>query len=145
MRSQMQASEMRFLQTIEGVTMHDKLRNIAIRASLNIASLLLRIERSQLRWFGHESRMPHERLPKQTLYARVSGKRPVGRRRARWIDYIKTRGWNRLRLHLSEIQSVALCWWTEKCGGLIWRCCPRNPREKSGKIKKRKNVKNKWD
>ena len=44
-----------------------------IRKSLNIEPLLLRIERSQLRWFGHVSRMPQERLPKQALLAK--GKR----------------------------------------------------------------------
>ena len=49
MRSQMQAFKMRFLQKIKGVTMFDKLRNTAIRESLNIESLLLLIERSQLR------------------------------------------------------------------------------------------------
>ena len=49
MRSQTLASEMKFLQTIKDVTMFDKLRNTAIRESLNIESVLLRIERYQLR------------------------------------------------------------------------------------------------
>ena len=50
--------------------------------------------------------MPHERLSKQTLYVEVSGKRPVGRLRRRWLDYIEDLGWNRLGLHLSEMQSL---------------------------------------
>ena len=61
MRSQVQASEMRFLRRIEGVTLFNKVRSSEIRKSLNIEPLLLRIERSQLRWFGHASRMPQER------------------------------------------------------------------------------------
>ena len=65
-RSQMQASEMRFLRKIKDVTMFDKHCYAAFRESLDIESLLLRIERSQLRWFGHVSRMPYEQLPKQT-------------------------------------------------------------------------------
>ena len=69
MRSQVQASEMRFLRRIEGVTLFNKMRSSEIRKSLNIEPLLLRIERSQLRWFGHVSRMPQERLPKQALLA----------------------------------------------------------------------------
>ena len=64
-RSQVQASEMRFLRRIEGVTLLNKVRSSEIRKSLNIEPLLLRTERSQLRWFGHVSRMPEETLPKQ--------------------------------------------------------------------------------
>ena len=88
--------------------MFDKLRNTAIREYLNIESLFLRIERSQLRWFGHDSKMPQERLPKQTLHAEMSGKRSFGRPRTRWLDYIEDLGWNRLGLHLDEMQSVLL-------------------------------------
>ena len=62
MRSKVQASEMRFLRRIEGVTLFNKVRSSEIRKSLNIEPLLLRIERSQLRWFGHVSRMPQESI-----------------------------------------------------------------------------------
>ena len=48
MRSQVQASEMRFLRRIEGVTLFNKVRSSEIRKSLNIKPLLLRIKRSQL-------------------------------------------------------------------------------------------------
>ena len=95
-RLRIQASEMRFLRKIKHC-------NTAIRESLDIESLLLRIERSQLRWFGHGSRMPHERLRKPTLYAKVDGKRPVGRPQTRWLDYIEDLGWNRLGLYPSEM------------------------------------------
>ena len=88
----MHASEMRFLRIIKGVTTCDKHRNTAIRESLDIESLLLRIERSQLRWFGHVSRDPYKRLPKQTLYAKVNRKRLVGRPRTRWLYYIENFG-----------------------------------------------------
>ena len=81
MRSQVQASEMRFLQRIEGVTLFNKVRSSKIRKSLHIVPLLLRIERPQLRWFGHVSRMPQERLPKQALHAKANGRRSVGRPR----------------------------------------------------------------
>ena len=84
----------------------DKYCNTAIREFLDIGSLLLRIERSQLRWFGHvSSRMPHERLPKQSLYAKMSGKKPFRRRRTRWLVYIEDLGRNRLK-HSSEMQFV---------------------------------------
>ena len=77
--SQMQASENDIFPKNQRVTMFDKHRNTAIQKYLNIESLLLCIETSQLRWFGHVGRMPQERLPQQTLYAEVNGKRSVGR------------------------------------------------------------------
>ena len=80
------ASEMRFLRRIEGVTLFNQVRSSEIRKSLNIEPLLLRIERSQLRWFGHVSRMPQERLPKQALLAKSNGRRPAGRPRTRWTN-----------------------------------------------------------
>ena len=91
-RSQAQASEMKFLRRIEGVTLFNKIRSSEIRKSLNIKPLVLRIERSQLRWFAHVSRMPQERLPKQALLAKVNGRRPVGRPRTRWTNYIEAFG-----------------------------------------------------
>ena len=66
---------MRFLRRIEGVTLFNKVRSSEIRKSLNIESLLLRIKRSQLRWFGHVSRMPQERLPKHALLAKANGRK----------------------------------------------------------------------
>ena len=50
--------------------------------------------------------MPQERLPKQALLAKANGRRPVGRRRIRWINYIEDHGWNRLGLHPNKIMDV---------------------------------------
>ena len=105
-RSQVQASEMRFLRRIERVTLFNKMRSSEIQKSLNIEPLLLRIERSQLRWFGHVSRMPQERIPIQALLVKAKGRRPVGRPRTRWTDYIEDLGWNRLGLRPSEMMEV---------------------------------------
>ena len=63
----------------EGKTENWTVRSSEIRKSLNIEQLLLSTERLQLRWFGHVSRMPQGRLPKQTLLAKANGRRPVGR------------------------------------------------------------------
>ena len=128
-RSQMQASEIRFLRIIKGITIFDKHRNIAICESIDFESLLFRIERSQLRCFGHVSRMLHEWHPKQTLYAKVSGKRPVGRPSTRWIDYIEDLGWNHLGLYPSETQSVLV---DRKMWRLNLELLPPQPPRKSG-------------
>ena len=50
--------------------------------------------------------MPQERLPKQALLAKANGRRPVGRPRTRWIDYIEDLGWSRWGLHPSEMVEV---------------------------------------
>ena len=76
-RSQVQASELRFLQRFEGVTQFNKVRSSKIRKSHNIEPLLLRNKRSQLRWFSHVSKMLQERLSKQALPAKANAKRPV--------------------------------------------------------------------
>ena len=128
-RSQVQASEMRFLRRIEGVTLFNKVRSSEIRKSFNIEPLLLRIEKSQLRWFGHVSRIPQERLPKQALLAKANGRRSVGRPRTRLTDYIEDLGWNRLGLRPSEMMKVME-------DREVWRLnlelCPRNPHGKVG-------------
>ena len=55
--SQEQLAEIGFLRRVHGVTLHDKLRSCEICRALNVEPLL-RILRSQLRWFGHVSRLP---------------------------------------------------------------------------------------
>ena len=50
--------------------------------------------------------MPQKRLPKHAFLAKANGRRPVGRPRTRWTNYINDLGWNRLGLHLSEIMDV---------------------------------------
>ena len=72
-QSQVLASKMRFLQIIEEVALFDKVRSSEIRKSLNIAPLLLPIERSQLRLFGHVSRMPQEKLPNKLYLPKQMG------------------------------------------------------------------------
>ena len=76
------------------------------KVSDNLRLHLLRIGRSQLRWFGHVSRMPQERIPKQALFATPHGKRPVGRSIKRWMDHVEDLGWNRLGLCLREMNEV---------------------------------------
>ena len=78
-RSQMLASKIRFLQKIRGITWLTRCTSLEIRKSLEL--LLLQIERSQLRWFGHVNRIPQEKLPKQALLAKANGEKTVGRPR----------------------------------------------------------------
>ena len=63
-RSRVQAAEMGFLRRISVLTLLDKVKSADIRESLNIESLLFRLERSQLRWYGHVARMSQKKTAK---------------------------------------------------------------------------------
>jgi hypothetical protein len=106
-RSRLQAAEMRFLRRVAGFTRLDRVRNTIIRDTLSTEPLLLQIERSQLRWYGHVCRMPHERLTWQIFNSRPQGVRPRGRPRTRWVDYVQNLAWSRLRTPPEELVSVA--------------------------------------
>ena len=88
-RFRIQAAKMGFLRRISGLTLLDKIKSADIRESLNIESPLLRIERSQLRWYGHATRMSKERPAKKLLCSTPIGRRPRGRPRTRWRDDVK--------------------------------------------------------
>jgi len=57
-RSQIQVADIGFLWRLAGLGFRDKAGSSAIQREFGVESLLLRNERSQLRWFGHLIRMP---------------------------------------------------------------------------------------
>ncbi|KAK5851386.1 hypothetical protein PBY51_002187 [Eleginops maclovinus] len=94
---------MGFLRRVAGISLRDKVRSSVIREGLGGEPLLLRVERSQLRWFGHLVRMPPGRLPREVSQARPAGKRPW----TRWRDYISSLAWGRLGILQSELVDLA--------------------------------------
>ena len=52
-------------------------------------SVLERIERNVLKWFGHVERMGEERLVKRVYRANVEGNMGRGRPQIRWRDEVK--------------------------------------------------------
>ncbi|KAK5859728.1 hypothetical protein PBY51_021260 [Eleginops maclovinus] len=106
-KSRIQAAEMGFLRRVAGISLRDEVRSSVIREGLGVEPLLLRVERSQLRWFGHLVRMPPGRLSREVFQARPTGKRPRGRPRTRWRDYISSLTWERLGVPQSELVDVA--------------------------------------
>ncbi|TWW62414.1 hypothetical protein D4764_04G0010610 [Takifugu flavidus] len=77
------------------------------REELGVESLLLRVERSQMGWLGHLVRMPPGRLPGEVFRACPSGRRPPGRPRTRWRDYVSRLAWERLGIPPDELEEVA--------------------------------------
>ena len=107
MRSRVQAAEMSFLRRAAGFSLRDRVRSSAIREELRVEPLLLHIERSQLRWLGHLIRMPPGRLPGEVFRACPTGRRPRGRPRTRWRDYVSQLAWERLGIPRDELDEVA--------------------------------------
>ena len=83
------------------------MRSSAIREGLAVELLLLCVEKSQLRWFGHLMRIPPGRLPREVFLARPTGRRPRGRPKTRWRDYISSVAWEHLGIPQSELANVA--------------------------------------
>jgi len=94
------------------------------RRELGVEPLLLCVERSPLRWFGHLIRTPPGRLPLEVFQVPPTGRRPRGRPRTRWRDSISrlacdasgshTMSWNVLRVR-------------GKSGSACRVRCPRDP------------------
>ena len=89
-----------FLQKVKGLSLLEKVKSTDIRQSLNNKPLPLRREQSQLRWYGHVTRMFHERKTKQLMDALLSGKMPREQPRpTRWRDYAEDLAWSVLEFH----------------------------------------------
>ena len=108
-RSRVQAAEMSFLRAVVGVSRLDRVRNSAVREELQIEPLLLWLERSQLRYYGHVMRMSDDRLARRTLLAQPSQRRPRGRPRKRWKDYILDLCRSRLNITGEELDAAVAC------------------------------------
>ncbi|KAK3528527.1 hypothetical protein QTP70_001730 [Hemibagrus guttatus] len=106
-RSRIQAAEMSFLRRVAGHSLRDRVRSSVTREELGVEPLLLHIERGQLRWLGHLFRMPPGRLPGEVFRACPTGKRPWGRPRTRWRDYVFRLAWERLRVPPEELEEVS--------------------------------------
>ncbi|KAK3552130.1 hypothetical protein QTP86_001508 [Hemibagrus guttatus] len=106
-RSRIQAAKMSFLHRVAGRSLRDRVRSSVTREELGVEPLLLHIERGQLRWLGHLFRMPPGPLPGEVFRACPTGKRPRGRPRTRWRDYVFRLAWERLGVPPEELEEVA--------------------------------------
>ena len=98
---------MGFLRKVRDLSLLDKVKSFDIRQSLNLEPLLFRIERLQLRWYGHVTRMTHEQTAKQLIDALPSAKKLRGRPRTRWQNYVEDLAWSRLEISPSKLILVA--------------------------------------
>ena len=60
-----------------------------------------------MRRLGHLIRMPLGRLPGEVFRTRPTGRRPRGRPRICWRDYVSRLAWKRLGVPREELDEVA--------------------------------------
>lgn len=106
-RTSSQAEKMGFIKRVTGVSLRDGVRRSVICEELVVEPLLLRVERSQLRWFAHLVGMPPWHAPREVIQARTFRKRTLGRPRTIWRDYVSTLAWECLGIPQSESKDVA--------------------------------------
>ncbi len=102
-RSRIQADEMSFLRRVAWHSLRDRVRSSVTREELRVEH----IERGQLRWLGHLFRMPPGRLPGKVFRARPTGRRPRGRPRTRWRDYVSRLACECLGVPPEELEEVS--------------------------------------
>jgi hypothetical protein len=66
-----------------------KLNNDELRSLYSSPNIVTVIKSRTMRWAGHVARMEEGRSVYRVLVGRPEGKRPLGRPRRKWEDYIK--------------------------------------------------------
>ena len=91
--SQVTAAEMKYLRRVANKTRWDRERNSKIREDLKVQEAVTeKIERTQLRWYGHVKRMSQDRIVRRSVEAKEWKTRARGRPRTTWLDNIKEYG-----------------------------------------------------
>ena len=71
-------------------TRTQKSSDTGVLKQADLPSAIIVMRKAQLRWAGHVSRMPDDRIPKQLFYGELcSGKRTVGGQRKHYKDSLK--------------------------------------------------------
>nr|CDJ91351.1 endonuclease-reverse transcriptase [Haemonchus contortus] len=78
--------ETKMLRWTAGVTRLDRISNDAIRERFGVAPIVDKMREARLRWYGHTLRAKNDSVRKISLNLDVSGKRPRGRPKQRWLD-----------------------------------------------------------
>src|SRR6218665_2699607 len=81
--------EMAWLRRIRGRSRRERIRNEKTREELGAEETVIeKIQRRRLTWFGHMKRMEGKRLPNAALHGHVREEKSRGRQRKRWMDNV---------------------------------------------------------
>jgi hypothetical protein len=84
----LEAAQMKFLRHLLGITKLDKEKNQRIRGQTGAQNIVNEIKQYQKKWLQHVQRMDRNRIPKEALQNRPTGRRNIGRPRKRWRDQL---------------------------------------------------------
>ena len=80
----------RCLRKIFRITWKEHVKNVDVLERAHIQSIEVMLGANRLRWFGHVSRMPEERLPRRLLqWTPTHGKRSRGRPKKSWLTCVR--------------------------------------------------------
>jgi hypothetical protein len=83
----LEAAQIKFLRHLLGTTKLDKERNQCIREKTGAENIVKEIKQYQEMWLQHVQRMDTNRITKQALQFKQTGRRHIGRPRKRWRDH----------------------------------------------------------
>ena len=84
----LEATQMKFLRHLLGITKLDKEKNQWIRKKTGAQNIVKEIKQYQKKWLQHLQRMDTNRLPKLALQYKPKGRRNVGRPKKRLRDQL---------------------------------------------------------
>ncbi|XP_063585426.1 uncharacterized protein LOC134762814 [Penaeus indicus] len=85
----LEATEMRMLRRIKGVTLRERERSTDIRRELGVSDINEKVKEIRMRWYGHVKRREEGHPAKVAMESIVPGRRPRGRPKKRWRDNVK--------------------------------------------------------
>ena len=84
----LEATQMKFLRHLLGITKLDKEKNLCIREKTGAQNIVKEIKQYQEQCLQHVQRMDTNRIPKQALQYKPKGRRHTGRPRKKWRNQI---------------------------------------------------------
>ncbi|XP_047495895.1 uncharacterized protein LOC125043701 [Penaeus chinensis] len=101
----LEATEMRMLRRIKGVTLRERERSTDVKRELGVSDINEKVKEIRMRWYGHVKRREEGHAAKVAMESKVPGRRPRGKPRKRWRDNVKED-----MSHFSVPWKVSLTW-----------------------------------
>lgn len=80
--------ETKMLRWSGGLTRLDRVRNEDVRERFGVAPISDKLRENRLRWYGHVLRAEEHSIAKTAMQLEVTGPRPKGRPKQRWLDVL---------------------------------------------------------